>query len=85
MTHVRYVTIGRFEQLTGYTEDAVRSKIKRGEWLEDVVYKKAPDGRILMDLEGYESWVESTTVSEQLRIRQSKSTSTTAGRVAASG
>ena len=40
----------------GYTPDAVRSKIKRGDWLEGEVWIKAPDVRILIDCEGYEKW-----------------------------
>ncbi len=54
---VRFVTIEKFESLTGYTADAVRSKIKRGDWLEGAVWMKAPDGRVLVDMEGYEWWV----------------------------
>ncbi|WHL17613.1 excisionase [Stenotrophomonas acidaminiphila] len=54
---LRFVTIEKFEELTGYTPDATRSKIKRGDWLEGVLHIKAPDGRILMDIEGYEWWV----------------------------
>jgi hypothetical protein len=55
----RYLTISRFAALTGYSEDAVRAKIKQGVWLESVVWKKAPDGRILIDAEGFQLWVES--------------------------
>ena len=55
---VRYVTIEKFEALTGYTEKAVRSKITRGQWLQDRVFRKAPDGRILIDLDGYARWAE---------------------------
>ncbi|KOO70084.1 excisionase [Stenotrophomonas maltophilia] len=54
---VRYVTLKQFEALTGYTVDATNSKIKRGDWLEGAVFIKAPDGRNLIDLEGYEEWV----------------------------
>lgn len=54
----RYVTIHKFEALTGYTEDAVSSKIKRGQWLMDQVWVKAPDGRILIDLVGYGQWAK---------------------------
>lgn len=54
---VRFVTLKQFETLTGYTVDAVNSKIKRGDWLEGAVFHKAPDGRNLIDLEGYETWV----------------------------
>jgi len=64
---IRHVTISRFAELTGYSEDAARSKIKRGEWLEGRVWIKAPDGRILMDLEGYERWASGATYSQQAR------------------
>lgn len=56
MTAVRHVTIPRAAELTGYSEDAINSKIKRGEWLEGVVWIKGPDGRRLIDIEGYERW-----------------------------
>jgi hypothetical protein len=54
----RYVTIAKAEALTGYTADAIRAKIKRGDWLQDFVWRRAPDGRVLIDMEGYEKWVE---------------------------
>ena len=54
---LRHVTIDKFAADSGYTPDAVRSKIKRGDWLEGQVWVKAPDGRILIDLEGFEKWV----------------------------
>lgn len=64
---VRFVTLKHFETLTGYTVDAANSKIKRGDWLEGAVFMKAPDGRILIDLEGYEEWViHGKAVSGQL-------------------
>ena len=56
---VRWLTIEKFSGASGYTPDAVRSKIKRGDWLEGKVWVKAPDGRILIDTEGYEQWVTS--------------------------
>lgn len=56
-TMCRFVTISRFNTLTGYTEDAVRAKIARGQWLMDVMWRKAPDGRILMDMQAFERWV----------------------------
>ena len=59
LTMTRYVTIEKFSAESGYTPDAVRSKIKRGDWLEGEVWIKAPDGRILIDKEGFEKWVTS--------------------------
>lgn len=59
---LRYVTIERFSQASGYSEDAIRAKIKNGVWLEDHVWRKAPDGRVLISPEGYEKWVEGETL-----------------------
>ena len=53
---VRFVQIRKFEELTGYTEKAVRRKIEDGVWGQNRVWIKAPDGHILIDLKGYESW-----------------------------
>ena len=44
---VRYVTVEKFGDFSGYSPDAVRSKIKRGDWLEGAVWVKAPDGRVV--------------------------------------
>lgn len=57
----RYVLIRLFCASTGYTEKAVRRKIQSGVWLQGQVWRKAPDGRILMDMEGYNKWVEQQT------------------------
>jgi hypothetical protein len=65
----RFVTIRKFHELTGYTEDATRSKIARGDWLQDQVWRKAPDGRILMDLEGFEKWVVDGTTAPTGQLR----------------
>jgi hypothetical protein len=54
---VRFITIEKFSTMSGYTPDAIRSKIKRGDWLQGKVWIKAPDGRILIDTDGYEEWV----------------------------
>lgn len=55
----RYIRLPVFEALSGYTQKAVRRKIEEGIWVEGREYKKAPDGHILIDLKGYETWVES--------------------------
>lgn len=52
----RYVRPSLFADLTGYTEKAVRRKIESGAWVEGVHYVRAPDGNLLVDLEGYEQW-----------------------------
>jgi hypothetical protein len=55
---VRYVLIPKFSELTGYTPKAVERKIAEGVWLEGREYRRAPDNRILVDLEGFTRWVE---------------------------
>jgi hypothetical protein len=64
---MRYVTIAKFAAESGYTQDAIRAKIKNGVWLEGQVWKRAPDGRVLIIPEGYEKWAEGKTVSELQR------------------
>jgi len=55
---VRYVRISMFTTLTGWTDKAVRRKIEDGVWKQGREYRRAPDGAVLIDLEGYERWVE---------------------------
>lgn len=52
----KLVKLQKFEQLTGYSPDAVHSKIKRGDWLEGHEFVRAPDGNVLVNLEGYYRW-----------------------------
>lgn len=54
----RYIKLPLFEQQTGYTQKAIRRKIEEGVWLEGREYRRAPDGHILVDMEGYYRWVE---------------------------
>jgi len=60
---MRYVLIKKFEELTGYTVKAVEGKIETGTWREGCEYRRAPDGRVLVDLQGVEKWVEGRRVS----------------------
>lgn len=55
---VRYVLIPKFIELTCYTEKAMRMKIESGVWLQGRKYRKAPDGHVVIDLDGYERWVD---------------------------
>lgn len=58
VTPARFVTIELAATLTGLTEKAIRMKIHKGVWLEDRQYVKR-DGRVLIDMRGYETWAES--------------------------
>ena len=54
----RYVLLPLAQQVTGYSIKAMQRKIERGDWIEGKVWRRAPDGRIHIDLQGYERWVE---------------------------
>lgn len=43
-------------ELTGYSEKAIRRKIEDGVWLEGHEYVRAPDGRILVDMDAFNRW-----------------------------
>jgi len=51
------VLIKKVVEATGYTEQAIRAKIKRGVWLEGKIWNKAPDNRIVFYLEEIQSWM----------------------------
>lgn len=56
---VRFVTIDKHALESGYTQHAIRAKIRDKVWREGEVWVKAPDGRILIDAEGYDAWAAS--------------------------
>jgi hypothetical protein len=55
----KWVLICRVIDLIGYTDDAIRSKISKGVWLFGVHWIKAPDGRLMFNLEAIQKWIES--------------------------
>ncbi len=81
-----WITIKRFCELTGYSDDAVRAKKSQGVWREGIVWTEAPDGRVLISQSGYDAWVEG---QESALLAQRRSKWTSAGRangaVSASG
>lgn len=64
-----YVTVDLAATMTGFTEKAIRRKIQEGVWLEGREYRKSPDGRILISIKGYTSWVEQGQASTSDRTR----------------
>lgn len=57
LMHPRHVTIEWAAALIGLTPPAIRAKIARGDWVEGRQYHRR-DGRVFIDLKGYERWVE---------------------------
>ena len=58
---IKWVLINKVIDLIGYTDDAIRSKIAKGVWLNGIHWKKAPDGRLMFNLEAIQKWIESQT------------------------
>ena len=58
----KWITIKKLSELSGYTQDAIRAKMKKGVWLAGLHWKKAPDGRILFNKQEIEKWVETGLV-----------------------
>ena len=54
----RYVLLPLAATITGYTVKAMERKIERGDWPEKRVWIRAPDGRVMIDVVGYQKWVE---------------------------
>ena len=55
----QWVLVKRFAEVTGYSENAVRHKVKNGTWVQGRIWRKAPDRRIFLNLAEFERWVES--------------------------
>jgi hypothetical protein len=55
---MKWVLIIKVTELIGYTDDAIRAKIIRGVWLSGIHWRKAPDGRLMFNLEAIQKWIE---------------------------
>lgn len=80
MSGPRYLTVKKFANESGYSEDAIRSKIRDGVWKLGDIWIKAPDDRVLIDVEGYETWVEMGGESSRPQPRALRSVSCIGGR-----
>jgi hypothetical protein len=64
---MKWVTIKKAAELSGYSVKAIEAKRADGTWLEGVVWIKAPDGRILISPEGIDAWAEGCVLAPQAR------------------
>ncbi len=55
---IKWVLIKIIIDTIGYSDDAIRAKIKKGIWLNGIHWRKAPDGRIVFNLEAIQKWIE---------------------------
>ena len=61
---IKFVTIVKASEVTGYSEKAIYAKMDKGLWLRDVHWKKAPDGRRLVNLRAVEQWADGVNTME---------------------
>ncbi len=67
----RFVTVKKMAEETGYSARAIHYKIDAGIWPVNEVWYRAPDGRRLIDIEGYEKWVQKLALESSM-IEHSK-------------
>lgn len=72
---MKYLLVHKFCEDSGYTERAVRLKIQNGVWIEGREYRRAPDGHIMINVEGVEEWVEKQPALSKAGRRRSGSSS----------
>lgn len=53
----RWVLIAVVVDYTGYTDYAVRAKIRRGQWPFRSFWRRAPDGRLVFNLTRIQYWM----------------------------
>jgi hypothetical protein len=63
MTTPRWVLIPKAAELYGYSKIAIEHKVKNGTWAQGRIWRKARDGRIFINIEEVDRWVESTPQS----------------------
>lgn len=55
---LRWVKLAKYCELTGDTPDAVHSKRRRGQFLDGVHCRVAPDGNVWINIEAVDEWVQ---------------------------
>lgn len=58
MSTPRWVLIPKAAEMFGYTVNAIEHKTKSGMWAQGRIWRKARDGRVFINIEEVEKWVE---------------------------
>ncbi|MBM7454527.1 hypothetical protein HNR62_000356 [Oceanisphaera litoralis] len=54
-----WVTLNKAKELFGYTPAAFRGKINRGQLVQGVHWRKAPDNRVVINPQAFNAWLAS--------------------------
>jgi hypothetical protein len=57
-----FITIKKFAEISGLTEEAIRQYLKKGIWIRDVHWIKAPNGRNFIVVKAANQWIAGTKV-----------------------
>jgi len=55
---MKWVKLGKYTELSGDTSNAVHAKRKKGQWLDGLHCRIGPDGKLWINLNEVEKWVE---------------------------
>ena len=56
---MKWLTLDKFSEQSGMTKESIRALKKKGIWREKIHWKKAENGRIFINVLGFEKWIES--------------------------
>jgi hypothetical protein len=57
-----WMTIKKVAERTGYSDQAIRTKCQSAVWTKGLMWRNAPDGRLLIDLQAVYRWIEESPV-----------------------
>lgn len=60
---LKWVKLDKYCEMSGDTRKAVHAKRNRQIWIEGQQWKKAQDGRIYINVQAVESWIENQHLS----------------------
>lgn len=58
MSTPRWVLIPKAAEMLGYSVNTIEHKVKNGMWSQGRMWRKARDGRIFINIEEVDKWVE---------------------------
>ncbi len=78
ISFVKWVTVKRAAEITGYSVSSIEHKIQSGMWAQGVEWKWADDNRQMVNLEAVDNWVERSTSRGSRRGRRPSSSTSAA-------
>ena len=55
----QWITGKRYAELSGYSYEAIRKKCYHGVWPEGIIWKRAPDKRLIINWRAVDDWLSS--------------------------